>query len=323
MDEFGLIEKYLAPLAMGHKGALSLLDDAAIISSRKDYELIITKDAIAEGVHFLPGTSPELIAKKLLRTNLSDIAAMGGVPKYYLIAAMLTGDIDEKWIGKFSKSLGEEQKIFGIHLIGGDTIKHSGPLSFSLTMMGEVKKGAALKRSGAKPGDGVYVSGTIGDGALGLKILRGEIKAGKAGEKYLAGRYHIPQPRLDLGRKLVGIASACMDISDGLVADLGHICIASKVSAIIEKEKIPLSPAAKAILKTVPKFWDSIFSGGDDYELLFTVPVAKEKELQALAPKLGIAITRIGNIVKKTREKIVVLEKHQPLRLKNKGYSHF
>jgi len=323
MDEFGLIEKYLAPLAIGHKGALSLLDDAAIISSRKDYELIITKDAIAEGVHFLPNTSPELIAKKLLRTNLSDIAAMGGVPKYYLIAAMLTGAIDEKWIGRFSKSLGEEQKIFGIHLIGGDTIKHSGPLSFSLTMIGEVKKGAALKRSGAKPGDGIYVSGTIGDGALGLKILRGEIKAGKAAEKYLAGRYHIPQPRMDLGLRLAGIASACMDISDGLIADLGHICTVSKVSAIIEKEKIPLSPAVKTILKAAPKFWDSIFSGGDDYELLFTVPPEKEKNLRMLAGKSGIGITKIGNITKKISEKVAILEKNRAFQLKNTGYSHF
>jgi len=318
MDEFSLIEKYLAPLAKGCSGAFSLTDDAAAIAPEKGNQFVITKDAIAEGVHFLAKTSPELIAKKLLRTNLSDIAAMGAQPKYYLIAAMLTPEINEDWIKKFAKTLAEEQKIFGLHLIGGDTIKTKGPLAFSLTMLGEAKNGKTLRRNGAKPGDVIYVSGTIGDAALGLKILQGEITAAKPAEKFLIERYLIPQSRMELGRKLSRIASSCIDISDGLAADLVHICDVSQVSGIIEKEKIPISKGAREILAARPQLWHSVISGGDDYELLFTVPPKREKMLKKFKN-----ITRIGRIGKKSANPLKITENGREIPLKSPGYKHF
>ncbi len=318
MDEFSLIEKYLRPLAKGCNGAFSLTDDAAAIVPKKGNQFVITKDAIAEGVHFLPGTSPELIAKKLVRTNLSDIAAMGAKAKYYLIAAMLNSKINEEWIKKFAEALAAEQKIFGIHLIGGDTIKTKGPLAFSLTMIGEARSGKALQRSGAKPGDGIYVSGTIGDAALGIKILQGEITVAKAKEKFLIDRYLIPHPQVEIGQKLSGIASSCIDISDGMAADLAHICKVSGVSAIIEKEKIPVSRAAREILANHPELWNSVISGGDDYELLFTVPPKREKMLSKFKK-----ISRIGRVVKKSAKSLKITENGQEIRIKTAGYKHF
>lgn len=310
MKEFARISRYLAPLASPE--GLGLLDDAALIPGPGKRDYAITKDAIVEGVHFLPGTDAGLIAKKLLRTNLSDIAAMGAAPKFYLIAAALPASVDDAWYKGFTAALAEEQEVYNIALIGGDTASTSGPITLSLTMLGEVPRGKALLRSGAKPGDGVYVSGMLGDAALGLQL----IKAGKR-DAYLENRYHYPEPRMALGIALRGIANACMDISDGLLGDISHICKASGVSATLHADRLPLSDAAKAESITT----ELAATGGDDYELLFTVPKKKEKKLAALSEKLGLSLTRIGEITEGNGVKLLD-EDGKTLDFKQQGWQH-
>ena len=263
VNEFDLIAQYFAPLAAGFPGSLNLSDDAALLDVPAGQQLVVTKDAIVSGVHFIGDEDAALIAQKLLRVNLSDLAAMGAEPLAYTLAIMLPKDIDSKWLERFAAGLAQDQKTFGISLIGGDTVSTPGVLSFSLTAFGLVPTGAALRRNGAKVGDKVYVSGTIGDSAVGLKIFKNML----AKNDFLQGRYLLPQPRLALGQSLRGVASSCMDISDGLLQDLAHICKASGVGATIRLMDIPLSPDVAAWM---PQLWETVVAGGDDYELLFT-----------------------------------------------------
>jgi thiamine-monophosphate kinase len=334
MKEFDIIARYYAPLSSKVSGALGLKDDAAFIPERSGHELVITKDAIAEDVHFVTrrnplsgeGATPRQIAKKLVRTNLSDLAAMGARPKYYLIASVLNNIVDEAWVRDFSAGLAEDQEEFDISLIGGDTVKHGGPLCFSLTMIGEVKKGRHLTRTGAKPGDMVYVSGTIGDGALGLGAFRGEVKGiSREAREYLIDRYHIPRPRVKLGMGLAesGLVSAAMDISDGLLGDLEHICACSKVDAVVHQSRIPLSDGGREALRFNPEYWRQVFTGGDDYELLFTVPKNHREELEALAKNLSLPVTPIGEIKKGEGKVSAVDAAGKPLAFPQKGYTHF
>ena len=306
MDEFGIIEKYFAPLARSYKGSLDLKDDAAVYSPSQGKELIFTKDAMVEGVHFFGDEKPEHIAQKLVAINVSDLAAMGATPKSYLIALMLPKNTDEKWIANFSTGLKEATDKFGGHIIGGDTVSHDGKLSFSLTAIGEIPKGKYLKKSGANQGDKVYVSGTIGDSYLGLQILSGKLNIDS---QYLKNRYLIPAPKVKLGSKLLDIATSCTDISDGLVADLKHICKASDVGAVINVDNIPLSDDAKKSRVNI----EDLITGGDDYELIFTLP-AKLK-----APDGSLYI---GDITKK--REVLFLDSHsRPINPSKEGYSHF
>ncbi len=247
MDEFDLIEKYFKPLARGFPGSLNLTDDAAVFSIPAGCELVVTTDAISEGVHFIGDEAPELIARKLLRVNLSDLAAMGATPLCYFLAGMLPKTTEAHWVKRFAEGLAEDQKQFRINIAGGDTISTHGALSLSVTALGTVPKGKALRRSGAKPGDIIYVSGTLGDSALGLSCHCEQSSACKTQDPFLINRYLLPEPRIALGQKLIGIANACMDISDGLVQDLGHICKASGVGATIHRDKLPLSEAGAKI----------------------------------------------------------------------------
>jgi len=317
MDEFVLIDKYFKPLSRGFGAALNLTDDAAIIKVPPGSELIITKDAVSEGLHFIGNENPALIARKLLRVNLSDLAAMGAKPLCYFLAVMLPANTPEAWIKGFVKGLSEDQKQFHIYLAGGDTISTHGIKSFSITALGTVIKGKALKRSGAKVGDIIYVSGTLGDSALGLLSLRA-----KRSNPELIQRYLLPQPRLALGQKLLGMANACMDISDGLVQDLGHICRASGIGATIYKDALPLSKPARKLIEKDKKLWDSVFSGGDDYELLFTVPKAKKYAIKKLSAALKLPLTKIGEITK--GKDVKVLDRAgKTLEIKHKGFRHF
>jgi thiamine-monophosphate kinase len=321
MDEFGLIRKYFAPLAAEYEGSLALCDDAAIVDVPKGKELVITKDAISEGVHFLGSEDADLIAKKLLRVNLSDLAAMGAQPLCYFLAAILPKQTEENWVAEFARGLFEDQGRYAVYLAGGDTISTQGKLSFSITALGTVEKGKALRRSGAKPGDKIYVSGTVGDSALGLKMLQGGLSATPAIQKYLEQKYFLPEPHIALGQRLVGIASACMDVSDGLAQDLGHIAGASQVGAVIFRNQIPRSKQTQALLAKDDTLWKSILGGGDDYQLLFTVPAAKEKHLPALANELQLPLTSIGEI-REGRGVAVLDENKKPL-AEAKGFSHF
>jgi thiamine-monophosphate kinase len=324
-NEFELIAHYFAPLAEGAPGAQGLLNDAAVFDSSAGDSLVVTLDAMVEGVHFLPEDPPELIGRKLLRVNLSDLAAMGALPRGYLLAAAFPKDIDEAWIGAFTAGLAEDQEAFGVMLYGGDTVSTPGPLTLSLTAFGEVPKGQALSRATARAGDDVYVSGTIGDGALGLDALRGGLSALSEVERAaLAVRYRLPEPRLALGRRLAesGLATAAIDVSDGLMADLGHIAAVSRVAAEIVAETVPLSQAGRAALASDPALLSALLTGGDDYELLFTAQPERAGDLAELARQLDLPLTRIGHVTGGSGVRALDAA-GQDMGLSGVGWSHF
>lgn len=302
--EFELIARLFAPLARGFPGAYGLADDVAYLALtdglvRAGEELVLKTDALVAGVHFLADDPADLVARKLLRVNLSDLAAKGARPLVYTLAVMLPATLDYAWLEGFARGLAADQAEFGIHLAGGDTDATPGPLTLSLTAVGAIPAGQRLLRSAAEPGDGVFVSGTVGDGALGLKAIRGELGGISPSQRAsLAARYRLPQPRLQLGARLRGLVHAAMDISDGLVGDLQHICDASRVAARIEAGLVPLSGAARAALAHEPGLLESVLGGGDDYELLVTAPPEREKDLTSIGRELGVPLTRIGAIEK-------------------------
>lgn len=293
--EFERIARYFAPLAADVPGAHGLRDDCAFLELPEGQELVVKTDAIAEGVHYLPDDPPELIARKVLRVNLSDLAAKGAVPRWYLLTAAFRADHDDPWIAAFVRGLARDQAEFDVRLVGGDTIAAPGPAQFSVTALGMVKASWGLRRSGAHAGEDIYVTGTIGDGALGLLVRRGELARLKPKQReYLVDRYRLPRPRVTLGHQLLGVASAALDVSDGLVADLGHLCESSGLSAVIEEDKVPLSPAARAAVTADPALIERVLTGGDDYEILFTAPPSAAKVLEHRAAESRIPITRIG-----------------------------
>jgi thiamine-monophosphate kinase len=295
--EFELIARYFAPLAAAAPGAFGLGNDAAILDPEPGNSMVVTTDAMVEGVHFLADDTADLVARKLLRVNLSDLAAMGARPAGYVLTLALPPRLDEPWIAAFAEGLRADQDAFGIVLLGGDTVRTPDALTMTLTALGQMPMGTALTRTGAQAGDLVYVSGTIGDGALGLRALRGELSGiGEADRVALVERYHLPRPRLALGQALAArrLATAALDVSDGLVADLGHIATGSGLAARIEAVAVPLSAAARSALDRNQGLREAILTGGDDYELLFTAPPAQAPVIAALAGSLDLPLTRIG-----------------------------
>ena len=290
-SEFEFIARRLRPLATAH-GALDLSDDAALLDPSPGREVVLAKDAMVAGVHFLRSDPPGQIARKLLRVNLSDLAAMGAAPLGYLLALARPHEITDDWLGEFCAGLAADNAEFRIALLGGDTVSTPGPLTLSLTVVGEVPTGTALLRGGATAGDEVWVSGTLGDAALGLKVLQGVLAVAEPARAFLVERYRLPQPRLALGDALRGIASAAIDISDGLIADLGHILEVSGVGAELRADALPLSASAREL----PGACDAALAGGDDYELLFTAPAERQAGIAALAGPLKLPLTRIGAI---------------------------
>lgn len=321
--EFDLIAKYFAPLARGETGALGLTDDAAYLSPAAGRDVVVTTDAIVEGVHFLPGDPPAAIAQKALRVNISDLAAKGAKPRAYMLTAILPSMIDDDWLAAFASGLKQDQKRFGLTLIGGDTVSTRGPLTLSITAIGEVACGRMVKRSGAQVGDDVWVSGSIGDAGLGLiQSTPQKLSLPTVHTSYLISRYQVPQPRLTLGLALVGLAHACIDVSDGLVADLGHICTASGVSILVNGADIPLSRAAAAALAAGEISLESLLTSGDDYELAFTAPASARTRLTGIAATLKIKIARIGRAG--GGEGVSVLDDDsKPLHFDRRGFTHF
>ena len=294
--EFGRIADYFAPLAAGYPGAFNLTDDAALISPDAGQSLIVTTDTIVEGVHYIGDEPADMIARKLLRVSLSDLAGMGAAPHAYTLNIALSREIPDHWLASFVSGLRDDQSEFDIHLIGGDSVSTTGPAVLSATLFGLVANGRAVRRAGASVGDGIFVSGTIGDGALGLKVADGSIElADEVAAREIAGRYRLPQPRFTLGLRLAEVATAGADVSDGLLADLGHITAASDVGAEIEMDRVPLSSPVREILALHPELRHLVVTGGDDYELVFTS--SKTQAVLDLSLELGLPITLVGRIV--------------------------
>jgi thiamine-monophosphate kinase len=295
LGEFGRIREFFAPLA--GLGSLNLTDDAALLDCPPGYRLVITVDQLVEGVHFLAGDPPDLVARKLMRRNLSDLAAMGATPRHYLVTSALPATHDDEWVRRFAEGLAEDQHRFNVALLGGDSTSTPGPASLTLTAIGHIAAGREIRRNGAQPDDKIWVSGTIGDAYLGLRVLCGDYPSLPAEHRTaLAARFQLPEPRTQLGPDLGGIAHAMIDVSDGLIADLGHICETSGVAATVELARLPLSPAAEAIVAGDEPLRVQLATGGDDYELLFTAPAEAADEITSLSRGLGLPITEIGVI---------------------------
>lgn len=272
MDEFESIARLFRPLAASPE-ALGLQDDAALLPSRAAHEQVVTADAIVEGVHFLPDDPPDLVARKLLRVNLSDLAAKGAEPYGYLLTVAWSPLWGAERRAAFAQGLGEDQALYGLKLFGGDTVSTPGPMTASVTMMGWVPEDGMVKRSGARAGDAVLVSGTIGDGDLGLKAARGELDLPADDLAWLADRYRLPRPRLELREVLRRYATAAADVSDGLLADAGHIGEASGIRVEVELDRMPLSRAARLVLRQAQDEARGLLdlaTGGDDYEIVCT-----------------------------------------------------
>ncbi len=297
--EFDIIARYFAPLSKGAPLAFGLKDDAAMLAPAKGATLVVTADAIVEGVHFLHDDPPAQIARKLLRVNLSDLAAKGATPRAYVLTCAFPADVSERWIAAFASGLKSDQKRFGIDLFGGDTVATPGPATFSVTMFGEVRGKAMIRRSGAKAGDLLCVTGTIGDGGLGLtELLTPHVGLSAAQRKHLIDRYRLPQPRSVLGPTLKGIATAALDVSDGLVQDVGHLATQSGLRAVIDLLAVPLSPAGRALAEVDSDVRNRAIGAGDDYEIAFTIPLKRLNLLKAAARKARTPVTLIGHMEK-------------------------
>ena len=296
-SEDDLIARYFAPLA--GEGGLHLADDAALFRPRAGHEIVLTVDAVVAGVHFFPDDPPDAIAAKALGVNLSDLAAKGAEPAGFLLTLVLPRDWTESWLAQFCAGLGEAAREGGCPLLGGDTVQAGGPLSLSITALGEVPEGRMVRRTSAKPGDVICVTGTIGDAALGLAVQREPVPpwaASLSGEarSFLVERYRRPQPRLALAPGLRDFASAAMDVSDGLAGDLAKMMRGAGLTAVIERDAIPHSDAVAAALRLAPELDDLIVTGGDDYEILCTVSDTNLPALREAAQRVGIRVTPIG-----------------------------
>ncbi len=315
-DEFDLIAQYFSPLA--GKAGLELMDDAACIKARPGYDCIISKDLLVEGTHFFEGANPFDLASKALAVNISDLAAKGAKPALYFLGLSLPVTIEENWVKSFSAGLQLAQNNYSIELAGGDTTSTHGPITISVTALGYVDEGSMITRSGAKVGDDIYVTGTLGDAAIGLRTLQKDASA----SGYLVARYHRPQARHKIGLSLQGIANSAADVSDGLLADLGHICKASKVGATVRREKLPLSPSTEAALRENSSFADLVWSGGDDYEILFTSSQSNRQQIEQLSSEVAVPITRIGTVEQNDGIRLVD-HGGNLVQVNNVGFQHF
>ena len=322
-DEFAAIARYFKPLAGDDPTARHLDDDAAVLTPPEGMDLVFTKDAMVAGVHFFEDDPRDMVARKLARVNLSDLAAMGARPLGYLLATALPETSRVEWLEGLSRGFKADQDIFGWSLWGGDTVSTPGPATLSLTAVGAVARGQALSRAGARDGDLIFVSGTVGDGGLGLRARKGELPESLARGlvKDLEGRFLLPTPHVRLGQALVGIASAAIDISDGLMSDLGHICDVSGLGAVVRQSAIPLSDAVRAVLDRDPVFWPDVFAG-DDYELLFTVPPGRRNAVRAAAKAQNVPVAEIGRMTSGSGADLVD-DAGEKIKSSVTGYRHF
>lgn len=320
MNEFELIRQFFQREQVESPPAgvvLGIGDDGALLQPPPDKQLAVSVDTLVADVHFPADADPEQIAERALRVNLSDLAAMGADPLWFTLALTLP-DTDEDWLRAFSRGLFRVAREFNCALVGGDTT--AGPLSITLQVMGAVTPHLALRRDGASPGDYVVVTNYLGDGAAALAVIQQRVQLEAEHETYLRERFYCPQPRLYEAGLLRGIASAALDISDGLVADLGHICAASDLAAILDVDNLPLSPASLAAGDLdQARHW--ALTGGDDYELCFTVSPGKMPELAMLIAEGKLNATVVGELIP---GRGVTCELHgEPFELTRQGYQHF
>jgi thiamine-monophosphate kinase len=323
--EDSLIARYFKPIAPD-PGAFNLGDDAAVLKVEGE-DIVVTTDAIVEGVHYLPGDPPDSVARKALRVNLSDLAAKGATPAGFLLTLALR-NVDDAWLKPFAQALGEDAASFACPLLGGDTVSTPGPSMISVTAFGRVPRGKMVQRAGAKPGDRVVVTGTIGDAALGLDILKGgAVAAALAGDaaarEALIARYRVPQPRNGLAVAVRDHANAAMDVSDGLAGDLTKLCAASGVSAAIDVPGIPLSPAAAGLVARGAVGLEALISGGDDYEILCTIAESRFEAFAQAAGQAGVAVASIGTIIAGTAMPSFLDAQGAELTLTRRSWSHF
>ena len=322
-----LIARYFMPLAK-HPGALGLTDDAAAITPPAGCDLVLKTDGIVGGVHFFPDDPPDMVAKKALRVNLSDLAAKGATPLGFLLTLALPEEVGDAWLAPFARGLGADVQAFGCPLLGGDTDRTGGPITISIAVIGAVPQGRMVRRAGAQAGDRVVVTGTIGDAALGLRLRRDTSAAQRWGltpeqHNHLEARYLVPEPRTAIAEILRAHASAAMDVSDGLAGDLGKLCRASSVAAEIAVARVPLSDGARAALAEEPALIETILTGGDDYEVVACVPAGKVETLRGQASAAGVAVTEIGAVTAGQGTARFLDRDGQPLVFRRPSFSHF
>ncbi len=322
--EFALIARYFRPLA-ADPGAFGLMDDAAAYQPPPGETLVLKTDMVSAGIHFFADDPPASVAKKALRVNLSDLASKGALPVGYLLSIALPDTWTEDWVREFARGLGEDQERYQVTLFGGDTNRSNGGVAISIAAIGRVPRGEMVLRSGARPGDQIFVSGTIGDAALGLRLRLGSLDPAPAGEGggRLLDRYLHPQPRLALGPVLRRHATSAMDVSDGLVGDFVHIGEASGVRGEIEAALVPLSDPVRALVFADASAMTSVLTGGDDYEVLATVTEASASAFMADAAAVGVPVTRIGRVLEGDPGTIVRGVDGRVLELSGGGHTHF
>ena len=307
MNEFALIERFFRRAPRDPAVRIGIGDDGAVIAPTPATELVLSVDMLVEGRHFFAGTDPRRLGHKALAVNLSDLAAMGATPRFALLAGALP-DADEAWLAAFCAGFQALADAFGVELVGGDTTR--GPRNLCVTVMGEVPPGQAITRSGAQPDDDIYVSGTLGDAALALAALQGTMALDRGALAAAQARLEMPAPRVALGQRLRGVATAALDVSDGLTGDLAHILTSSGAGATIDLVALPRAPALARMLDGSERALalHCLLAGGDDYELCFTANFAARERLVALAAETGVPLTRIGAIT--AGRDLVVRDEH-------------
>jgi len=321
-----LIAEFFAPLAEGVRGAFGLIDDAALISPEPGEEIVITTDTVVEGVHFLSENSPGDVAAKALRVNLSDLAAKGAEPRGYLLSLALAPHWGDDHLAAFVAALAEDQATYGCLLYGGDTVATPGPATITITAFGTLPESTMVHRAGAGAGDHLYVSGTIGDSTLGLSLMSGDPpwKLALSGPmiEQLEARYRLPQPRKALAPAVRAHASAALDVSDGLAGDLGLLCRASELTARVDVATVPLSAPARAAIDRAPDLLAQALTGGDDYEILCTVPPDRCAAFEEAAKQASVDVTLIGTVSDGSRAPELIGHDGKPLKLGQRSYSH-
>lgn len=317
-----LIARHFGPLAT-HPGALALTDDAAFVTPPPGHDLVLKTDAIIGGVHFFPEDDASAVAQKALRVNLSDLAAKGAKPLGFLVSLALPQGIGDTWLGRFASGLRADADAYQCPLFGGDTDRTPGPVTVSVAMFGSVPHGTMVRRAGAKPGDRVFVSGTIGDAALGLVLRKGAAwTLSEPQRAHLLSRYLLPQPRNALAEAVRTHASASMDVSDGLAGDLTKLARVSGVAAQIDAARVPLSDAARAAVAADPAMLEVALTGGDDFEIVCAVPPAQADSFRAAARAAQVPVTDIGAVA--AGEGAAFRDaRGAPMTFKRLSFSHF